>query len=1416
MASSDDEGDTFPDAVSDYYFNDGDDEPLSFSNLPVQWDENESLGTDVEPVFLSGTVDKGLGKTYQQVKAWKYDSLSSVPVISVLSKDNRWIKLQKPRKSYTNLIRTILITVHSIGFCKTKPEASGKSLWDHLSKVFSLYDVRPSENDLIEHTNFIREAVKRDATLAKSKFLTAFLENPIKRKLSDEVVGTATKPSFIVDDTNGDLRDDDFITKETEDSGSKSDDEADHFDSVCAICDNGGVLLCCDGKCFRSFHKTREGQEAQESKCDSLCLSPEEVKETEKDGTLYYCENCRYNLHQCFACGELGSSDKSSNTEVFRCSAATCGHFYHPKCVAKLLQKDNEADPQALEEKIAGGDPFTCPAHKCAVCKQTENEKVEELQFAVCRRCPTSYHRKCIPRSIMFDDEGDDDSTVRAWDNLLPKSRALMYCMKHKIIKGLWTPARTLKVRNILRSKTGQPSVTPKNKKKAAVSEFASKKKPVLHQLKGVQKSSAINLEGSVKKRAATSSVPVPSKKKKVADTSNNSLRRSVPTKVKKPSLNDGQPSLGIRLYEYQKGLESNNSEEDATPATDSKQNMIDNSSQTEVLPPIDEDSKQRILALMKDAASSITLDEVKKYHIGKVPSTHTSSSRVDKSIILARVEGSVEAIHVALKKLEEGCSVEDAMAVCDPGVLDQIMKWKEKLRVYLAPFLHGMRYTSFGRHFTKVDKLEKIVDKLKWYVEDGDTVVDFCCGANDFSCLMKNRLDEMGKKRCTYKNFDITRPKNDFNYEKRDWMTVGKTDLPVKGSRLIMGLNPPFGKNATLANQFIAHALLFKPKLVILIVPPETQRLDSEKKRNPYDLIWEDVELLAGKSFYLPGSVDVNDKQMEQWNNTPPPLYLWSRRDWTTKHKNIAQRQGHIPNVQRPPQSNEKMPESGLATVNNEISEDLTATLDAPIINEVEDLEKMTDKAKPDTKKRKKGSVAHDNGGLETKNMPIKEKSKDVATTLDAPVINEVKDLEKMTDKAKPDTKRRKKGSVAHDNGLETKNMPIKEKSVQNSSKKKSHNQESKIEKRDDNHSREVEAQKPDEKRAPSREVKDQKLDETRAQPREIEPQKLDKNRAPSREDQTQKHEKNQDLSREDQAQKHDKTRAPSRDIQSQKPDNKHSRAPSRDNEAQKAPIHKDEVSETQDSDFSFVDDVRRDLLDQNLDKKYNIDESTFSFQNDIGTFDPHMDRRYNPTNDDSYVSSVYRRPDTANHASSTYLTRHDHGQYSSGYDRVGRGSYLDDMGSRGSYSVTHNEHGLARYGSVDATPYNRTSSSTMQRYAPKLDELNHTRPNSLGQPGPSAMQRYEPRLDEMNHPRMIEVDHMNHMNHMNHARMNSLGQSEPIMGGRSVGGYGPPGFHSISGPPPGFHSDSMGFATGPYHPHPQQHSSSGGWLNE
>lgn len=37
--------------------------------------------------------------------------------------------------------------------------------------------------------------------------------------------------------------------------------------------------------------------------------------------------------------------------------------------------------------------------------------------------------------------------------------------------------------------------------------------------------------------------------------------------------------------------------------------------------------------------------------------------------------------------------------------------------------------------------------------------MVDFCCGSNDFSCLMKDALDKLGRK-CSFKNYDLMQPK--------------------------------------------------------------------------------------------------------------------------------------------------------------------------------------------------------------------------------------------------------------------------------------------------------------------------------------------------------------------------------------------------------------------------------------------------------------------------------------------------------------------------------------------------------------------------------------------------------------------------------------------------------------------------------
>lgn len=130
--------------------------------------------------------------------------------------------------------------------------------------------------------------------------------------------------------------------------------------------------------------------------------------------------------------------------------------------------------------------------------------------------------------------------------------------------------------------------------------------------------------------------------------------------------------------------------------------------------PLIDGEIEKGILALMKGADSSFSAEEFMKSQ-QQIFAANACSFRniVDKTITLGRVEASVKAVRAALEKLEAGGSFEDAKTVCGPEVLKQIFKWKENLAVYLGPFLHGMRYTSFGRHFTKVEKLKEIVGRL-------------------------------------------------------------------------------------------------------------------------------------------------------------------------------------------------------------------------------------------------------------------------------------------------------------------------------------------------------------------------------------------------------------------------------------------------------------------------------------------------------------------------------------------------------------------------------------------------------------------------------------------------------------------------------------------------------------------------------
>lgn len=135
MASSDEEGEILPDCVNDYYFVNYKDEPVSFSHLPVQWSGEENTDGLKMMIFLRGSADGGFQKIYKQVIAWKYELSGVEPGIFVLSKDRHWMELQKPRKSFQKIVRTILVTVSWLHFVKWNP-ASGRSPWNYLPNTF--------------------------------------------------------------------------------------------------------------------------------------------------------------------------------------------------------------------------------------------------------------------------------------------------------------------------------------------------------------------------------------------------------------------------------------------------------------------------------------------------------------------------------------------------------------------------------------------------------------------------------------------------------------------------------------------------------------------------------------------------------------------------------------------------------------------------------------------------------------------------------------------------------------------------------------------------------------------------------------------------------------------------------------------------------------------------------------------------------------------------------------------------------------------------------------------------------------------------------------------------------------------------------------------------------------------------------
>lgn len=92
-------------------------------------------------------------------------------------------------------------------------------------------------------------------------------------------------------------------------AGNSSDGIIDDFsESICAICESGGDMICCDGKCLRSFHPSCIG------------LREEDIPED----SPFVCSDCVNGIQRCFECKHFGIAN-----QLIKCRVPFCGKFYH-------------------------------------------------------------------------------------------------------------------------------------------------------------------------------------------------------------------------------------------------------------------------------------------------------------------------------------------------------------------------------------------------------------------------------------------------------------------------------------------------------------------------------------------------------------------------------------------------------------------------------------------------------------------------------------------------------------------------------------------------------------------------------------------------------------------------------------------------------------------------------------------------------------------------------------------------------------------------------------------------------------------------------------------------------------------------------------------------------------------------------
>ena len=102
-------------------------------------------------------------------------------------------------------------------------------------------------------------------------------------------------------------------------------------EDLCALCEEAGELICCEGRCQRVFHRA----------CIPPTNPPPDAEGDEGETSAkWICSDCRVKRYRCFVCKAWGAD----RWEVHACGRKGCAKSYHVECLMATLQV-REAPP---------------------------------------------------------------------------------------------------------------------------------------------------------------------------------------------------------------------------------------------------------------------------------------------------------------------------------------------------------------------------------------------------------------------------------------------------------------------------------------------------------------------------------------------------------------------------------------------------------------------------------------------------------------------------------------------------------------------------------------------------------------------------------------------------------------------------------------------------------------------------------------------------------------------------------------------------------------------------------------------------------------------------------------------------------------------------------------------------------------